>query len=76
MSETCVIIFQVRPSQRARFLALLGPVLDAMRHEASFVRAALDALLERPRDIRIWTVLRADRGRAAPPGGCREPERP
>lgn len=41
MSETYVITFQVRPSDRSRFLALLGPVLDAMRHEATFEYAAL-----------------------------------
>ena len=99
MSETYVITFQVRPSERDRFLALLNPVLDAMRHEATFVRAslhvdpqdenrfqlhetwtdrqdvlevqlnrpyrdawhaALDELLERPREIQIWSLLRAD----------------
>ena len=99
MSETYVITFQVRPSERDRFLALLNPVLDAMRHEATFVHAslhvdpqdenrfqlhetwtdrqdvlevqlkrpyrdawhaALDELLERPREIQIWSLLRAD----------------
>lgn len=99
MSETYTITFDVKPDRRERFLALLNPVLDAMRHEATFVRAslhvdpenpnrfalhetwtdrndvlnvqlnrpyradwhaALDDLLERPRDIAIWQVLRAD----------------
>ena len=41
MSETYVITFQVRPEQRARFLGLLNPVLDAMRHEPTFERASL-----------------------------------
>ena len=99
MSETYVITFHVRPDQIGRFRALLDPVLDAMRHEATFVRAALhvdpehpevfelhetwtdrddvlnvqlhrpyrnawhqalDGLLSRPRDIRIWRCLRSD----------------
>lgn len=99
MSETYVITFQVRPDQRDRFKALLNPVLDAMRHEATFERASLhvdpgdenrfqlhetwkdrqdvlevqlkrpyrsewhatlDVLLERPREIQIWSLLRSD----------------
>lgn len=99
MSETYVITFQVRPSERERFCSLLNGVLDAMRHEATFVHAALhihpedanrfqlhetwsdrndvikvqlnrpyraawhealDEILERPREIQIWTSLRAD----------------
>lgn len=99
MSETYVITFQVRPSERARFSALLDPVLDAMRHEATFEHAALHVdpvdenrfqlhetwtdrndvlevqlkrpyraawhealndILERPREIQIWTLLRVD----------------
>lgn len=99
MSETYVITFHVRPSERARFRALLEPVLDAMRHEATFEHAALhvdpedencfqlhetwtdrndvlevqlkrpyraawhaalDEILERPREIQIWTLLRVD----------------
>lgn len=99
MSETYVITFQVRPSERERFAALLVPVLDAMRHEATFERAALhvdpedanrfqlhetwkdrrdvlevqlkrpyraawhnalDDLLERPREVAVWSLLRAD----------------
>jgi quinol monooxygenase YgiN len=99
MSETYVITFQVRPDQRDRFRALLDPVLDAMRHEATFEgaslhvdpddenrfqlhetwkdrqdvlevqlkrpyrskwHAALDEILERPREVRIWSLLRAD----------------
>lgn len=99
MSETYVITFQVRPDQRERFRALLDPVLDAMRHEATFEdaslhvdpddenrfqlhetwkdrqdvlevqltrpyrsewHAALDEILERPREIRTWSLLRTD----------------
>lgn len=96
MSETYVITFQVRRGQRKRFRTLLEPVLDAMRHEATFVRAALhvdaenpdlfqlhetwtnrddvvnvqlnrpyraawhaalEDLLERPRDIQVWKPI-------------------
>lgn len=99
MSETYVITFQVRPSQRARFLALLNPVLDKMRHESTFEHAALhvdpedenrfelhetwadrqdvlevqlkrpyrdawhaalDELLECPRAVQIWSLVRCD----------------
>ena len=41
MSETYVITFHVAKGNRERFRALLDPVLDAMRHEDSFVRASL-----------------------------------
>ncbi len=97
--ETYVITFHVKPEAVGRFRALLDPVLDAMRHEPTFVRAslhvdpdrpnvfqlheiwtdrddvlavqlhrpyrqawhaALDDILARPRDIAIWTPLRAD----------------
>jgi quinol monooxygenase YgiN len=99
MSETYIITFHVRPSERERFLSLLDGVLDAMRHEATFEHAALhvdpenknrfqlhetwsdrtdvievqlkrqyrsawhealDEMLERPREVQIWTSLRAD----------------
>ncbi|WP_018697698.1 putative quinol monooxygenase [Amorphus coralli] len=43
MSVTYAIRFAVRPEHRARFERLLGGVLDRMRHEASFVDAALHA---------------------------------
>ncbi len=43
MPVTYVIGFRVRPGQRARFLALLEPVLDAMRQEATFRSATLNA---------------------------------
>lgn len=38
---TYVITFHLKPGCEAEFLALLTPVLDAMRHEASFVNAVL-----------------------------------
>lgn len=41
MSETYVITFHVKPDRRDRFRSLLDGVLDSMRHEATFVRAAL-----------------------------------
>ncbi|MCB5201069.1 antibiotic biosynthesis monooxygenase [Neorhizobium sp. T786] len=43
MSVTYLIEFDVKPAERERFLQLLGGVLDAMRHEAMFVDAALHA---------------------------------
>jgi quinol monooxygenase YgiN len=99
VSETYVITFHLRPGQRERFRALLDPVLDAMRHETTFVHAALHAdpdddhryqlhetwtdrddvlnvqlsrpyraawhaaledMLDRPREIAVWRLLRAD----------------
>ncbi|HEY9745767.1 MAG TPA: putative quinol monooxygenase [Oculatellaceae cyanobacterium] len=41
LNVTYVITFSVIPTQRERFLKLLGDVLDAMRHEPMFVNAAL-----------------------------------
>jgi len=38
---TYLISFQVRPAQRERFLELLNALLDAMRHEKTFVNATL-----------------------------------
>jgi autoinducer 2-degrading protein len=43
MSVTYVIKFQVVPDKYDAFLALLNGVLDAMRHEATFVEAMLHA---------------------------------
>jgi quinol monooxygenase YgiN len=42
MAVTYVITFRVRTGERARFLALLEPVLDAMRHENTFRSATLN----------------------------------
>ena len=36
-----VVALHVKPGCEAEFLALLAPVLDAMRHEATFINAAL-----------------------------------
>jgi quinol monooxygenase YgiN len=36
-----VITFALKPGRAADFLALLAPVLDAMRHEAGFISAVL-----------------------------------
>lgn len=41
MPETYAITFHVHPAQRTRFRELLDGVLEAMRHEASFVCAQL-----------------------------------
>lgn len=99
MHETYVITFHVKADRVSRFRELLDPVLDAMRHEATFVQAqllvdpdrptlfqlcetwtdredvlnvqlhrpyratwhaALDDLLEQPREVRIWRPLRSD----------------
>ena len=43
MSVTYLIEFDVKPTERERFLRLLNGVLDAMRHEAMFVGATLHA---------------------------------
>jgi quinol monooxygenase YgiN len=41
MPVTYVITFDVVPEQRAKFLQLLGTVLDAMRDEPTFYQAVL-----------------------------------
>jgi quinol monooxygenase YgiN len=43
MSITYVIEFDVRPTERERFLRLLTGVLDAMRIEPMFITATLNA---------------------------------
>ncbi|MBP6892916.1 MAG: antibiotic biosynthesis monooxygenase [Pseudacidovorax sp.] len=48
MNETYVITFHVKPAEVRRFHALLDGVLDAMRGEATFVRAALHVDPDRP----------------------------
>ena len=41
-NEVSVLVFlRVKPERMDEFLALLTPVLDAMRHEATFISAAL-----------------------------------
>lgn len=39
--ETYVIVCRLKAGARPQFMALLGPVLDAMRHEDTFVNAVL-----------------------------------
>ncbi|MEH3158409.1 MAG: putative quinol monooxygenase [Sphingomonas taxi] len=56
--ETYVITFHVKADQVSRFRALLDPVLDAMRHESTFVRATLHVDPERPNVFQLhetWT---------------------
>jgi len=58
MSETYVITFHVKPDMRERFCSLLGAVIDAMRHEETFVHAALHVDAERPNVFQLhetWT---------------------
>lgn len=58
LPETYVITFHVKADQVDRFRALLDPVLDAMRHERTFVRAALHVDPERPTVFQLhetWT---------------------
>lgn len=43
-----VVVLRVKPGREEAFLALLGPVLDAMRHEPSFIDAALNRDPEDP----------------------------
>jgi (4S)-4-hydroxy-5-phosphonooxypentane-2,3-dione isomerase len=42
MPVTYVIVFDVKPQERGRFLSLLTEVLDAMRHEPMFHTAVLN----------------------------------
>ena len=58
MSETYVITLHVCEGRSERFLALLKPVLEAMRDEKTFVRAALHVDPERPDIFQLhetWT---------------------
>ncbi|KHJ53605.1 antibiotic biosynthesis monooxygenase [Aureimonas altamirensis] len=58
MTETYVITFHLRPGQGDRFRDLLDPVLDAMRHEDTFVRAALHTDPDDPNVFQLhetWT---------------------
>lgn len=48
MNTTYVILFQIRPGREQEFLDLLHPVLDAMRHEATFRNAFLHRDPEHP----------------------------
>lgn len=56
--ETYVITFHVFPDQVSPFRALLDPVLDAMRHEQTFVRSTLHVDPERRNVFQLhetWT---------------------
>ena len=58
MAVTYQITFDIQPGKRADFLALLTPVLDAMRHEPSFVSAQLfqdPEASDRLRLIETWS---------------------
>jgi quinol monooxygenase YgiN len=57
---TFVVTLRVKPGRAEEFLELLTPVLDAMRHEASFVNAVLHRDAENPSLFMIyetWTSL-------------------
>ncbi len=56
--ETYVITFHVLPDQVGLFLALLDPVVHAMRHEPTFVRYTLHVDPERSNVFQLhetWT---------------------
>lgn len=58
MSVTYLITFAVKPTERERFLHLLGGVLDAMRGEATFENATLHVDLAEPNHFLLhetWT---------------------
>ncbi|WP_337270906.1 putative quinol monooxygenase [Oryzifoliimicrobium ureilyticus] len=58
IAETYVITFHIKPDRVDRFHALLDPVLDAMRHEATFVWATLHVDPERSNVFQLhetWT---------------------
>jgi quinol monooxygenase YgiN len=55
-----VIALHVKPGREEEFLGLLTPVLDAMRHEATFVNAVLHRDPEDPSRFMLyetWTDL-------------------
>jgi quinol monooxygenase YgiN len=51
---TFVVSLRVVPGREAAFLALLEPVLDAMRHEATFINAVLHRDPEDPAHFMIY----------------------
>nr|WP_295811611.1 antibiotic biosynthesis monooxygenase [uncultured Nitratireductor sp.] len=59
MLETYVITFHLKPGMEARFRELLDPVLDAMRHENTFVYAALHVNPELPDVFQLHRPYRA-----------------
>jgi quinol monooxygenase YgiN len=55
-----VVALHVKPGHEEEFLRLLAPVLDAMRHEATFVNAALHQDPEDPTRFLLYETW-ADR---------------
>ena len=55
-----VVSLHVKPGHEEEFLRLLAPVLDAMRHEATFVNAALHQDPEDPTRFMLYETW-ADR---------------
>jgi quinol monooxygenase YgiN len=59
--EVCVLVhLNVKPESRDDFLQLLSPVLDAMRHETTFVSAVLHQRPDDPTRFMLYEVW-ADR---------------
>jgi len=54
-----VITLEVKPGREEEFFALLTPVLDAMRHEASFVDCALHRDPEKPSRFLLYETWRS-----------------
>lgn len=54
MRVTYVITFVVKSGSEEEFLGLLNPVLDAMRHEHSFLNAVLHRDLETPNRFMLY----------------------
>jgi quinol monooxygenase YgiN len=57
---TAVLVLRIRPGREEEFLALLHPVLDAMRHEATFINAVLHRDPEDPSRFMLYETW-ADR---------------
>ena len=55
-----IVSLHVKPGHEEEFLRLLAPVLDAMRHEASFINAALHLDPEDPTRFMLYETW-ADR---------------
>lgn len=53
MNETYEITFEVKPREVERYHAVLDGVLDAMRGETTFVRAALHVDPDRPNRFQL-----------------------
>jgi quinol monooxygenase YgiN len=51
---TFVITFRVKPEHAEEFHALLSPVLDAMRHEATFINAVLHRDAQDPSRVMLY----------------------